>query len=551
MPLTMLVKSLRDRWLACALGAGALAIFLVLAMAAYREIDLSLYTGLPEAMRDLLGIPADADVASLTYNVVLGTLASLTVAGLAVALGAGAIAGEERAGTLGLLLANPRSRRQVLLAKAGAMVMLVGAMGLALWAAGRVAPAVLGVGIGETEVGATVLHLGANALVWGFLALAAGAWTGNSGTASGTAAGAMVLSFVAVGLLPLVDAVDWAVKFVPWYYFDGSQPLVNGVSWGHLAVQLAATALLAAVALAGFERRDLRTRSHGVNLADRLRAHPATRRVADRMAGTARVSSIGAKALSEHQGLLAIVAGLMFSVMGVLMGPMYTFIDDALADLSDELPDALLAVTGGGDFSTPEGWFQVETFGLMAPLAVILVAVVAGARGLAGEESSGTMSLLLANPVARRRIVAARAAAMAAYTVVVGTATFVGTALGSLLAGLDVGIAELAATSLLLTLLGLVFGGLALAISASTGRAAVATYATVGAALASHLINGFLPLGDGLAAWARLSPFYYYLGSDPLNEGMAWGHAAVLVALAAASIAYSMVGFDRRDLRRG
>ena len=40
---------------------------------------------------------------------------------------------------------------------------------------------------------------------------------------------------------------------------------------------------------------------------------------------------------------------------------------------------------------TPEGWYTLETFGLMAPLSVILVTAVIGAGSLAGEESRRTM----------------------------------------------------------------------------------------------------------------------------------------------------------------
>jgi ABC-2 type transport system permease protein len=546
----LVVKELRTRWVGAAIASVAIALFTLGGMAVYRDIDLSLYTDLPEAMRVLMGIPADADAASLTYNVMLGTMASLAVAGLAIAIGSGAIAGEERSGTLGILLANPSSRRRVLVSKATSLVLLVAAMSLIVWAGGLAAPELLGVDVGGTQIGATVLHLAANALLWGMLALAIGSWTGSTVAASGAAGGAMVASFVAVGLLPLIDVLQGAVKVVPWHYFDGSQPLRNGVSGGHLAVQLSGAAVMVALATIGFDRRDLRTRSAGESIADRLRANPLTAKVADRLAGSARVSGLGIKAASEHQGLLFIVAGLMFSTMGLLMGPVYSFIDDSLSEFSADLPEALLAIVGGADLSTPAGWFEAETFSLMAPIAVILVALVVGGRGLALDESGGTLGLLLANPVRRSRVVLSRAGAMAAYAAVVGAATFAGTAAGSLLAGLDISIANLAATSLLLTLLGLVFGGLALLVSAATGRAGLATSVTIGAALAFQLAQGFLPLSDRLAGYAKLSPFHYYLGSDPLNNGMAWGHGAVLAALAAGLVVLAVETFARRDLRR-
>ena len=111
-------------------------------------------------------------------------------------------------------------------------------------------------------------------------------------------------------------------------------------------------------------------------------------------------------------------------------------------------------------------------------------------------------------------------------------------------------IGNIAATCLLVTLLGFAFGALSLALSAGTGRVRVAIFATVGAALALHVMNSFLLINESLAGYARWSPFYYYLSSDPLNDGMHWGHGGVLFALSVGLVALSVVLFQRRDLRQ-
>ena len=46
-----------------------------------------------------------------------------------------------------------------------------------------------------------------------------------------------------------------------------------------------------------------------------------------------------------------------------------------------------------------------------------------------------------------------------------------------------------------------------------------------------------------------MSPFYLYLGSDPLNNGMAWGHAAILAGLFVGLVAVSIPLWSNRDLR--
>ena len=549
MSTAIFTRALRDRWIGTTVGAVSLGLLLLFAMAVYRDIDLAVYTDLPEALRDVMGIPGDADVASLAYGAMLGSVGALAFGGLAISIGAGSIAGEERNGTMGLLLGNPTSRHTVLASKALALIVLIAVSTTVLWAFADITPRVLDVDIGDANVPAIMVHLGMSTLLFGFLALAIGAWTGKSGLAVGASAGVMVLSFFAVGLLPLVDDLADLARIFPWYYYDGSDPLSNGIDVAHLAMLAAGIAIAAVVAWVGVQRRDLRGQSSGTSLIDRLRTMPVVSYVGERFAGSGRVSAIWAKTASDHQGLLAITALLMFAVMGLMMGPLYVFIEDDIAGLADDLPEAMLDIFGGGDLSTPEGWFQVETLGLVAPIAIILCTLVV-ARSLATRQADGTMGLLLANPVSRRRVVLETAAAMTLYAVIIGVATFSGIALGIILADLDVSIANLAAAITLLTLLGLLFGALTLLLAALTGRAAPATYITIGAAAVAQLWNGLLATNDDLADLARLSPFYYYISSDPLVTGMNWWHAGILGGVAVALVPAAVIAFDRNDLRR-
>jgi ABC-2 type transport system permease protein len=160
------------------------------------------------------------------------------------------------------------------------------------------------------------------------------------------------------------------------------------------------------------------------------------------------------------------------------------------------------------------------------------------------------MGLLLANPITRSRIVLEKAAAMILYGIIVGFATFAGVALGSLAGGLGMDVGNIAAACLLVTLVGLVFGASSLALGAATGRVTPAIFGSVGAAIVFHVANAILPLNESLAGHARWSPFYYYLTSDPLANGMDWGHGAVLAILTVALIAASVMLFGRRDVRQ-
>jgi len=430
------------------------------------------------------------------------------------------------------------------------MVLLTAVTVLILWAAMVLTAALLDVSIAGMHVGALSLHLFVSSLFYGFLALAVGGWTGNWGTAIGATVGVMVVSFFAVGILPLLEGAEEFVRAFPWHYFDGSDPLINGIAWDHLAILGAASAVLGAIALVGVNRRDLKGQSVGTTLLDRLRAHPLTEKAVGRLAGSARVSSIWLKTASEHQGLFLITAIYTFLIQGLVMGPLYGAMPRSALDAFQDFPQEMLALLGGGDISTAEGFYQIETYGMMAPILVMIMTIAIGAGALAGEESRRTMSLLLANPISRSRIVAEKAATMTLYAFLVGIVTFAGVALGALLADLGMSTANIAATSFLQVLVGLGFGALALALSAGTGRQKVAIFGAIGAALVLHMLNGLAEFDETMADVAVLSPFHYYLGNDPLNNGMDWSHAAVLLAICAVLLAASFVLFERRDIRQ-
>jgi len=499
----------------------------------------------------MMGMSEGADVGSLAYGAIYGLYGALVLAGMALIAGAGAIAGEERNGTLGLLLGNPKSRSHVLVSKTAALLVLLLFAIVVMGIAGRIVPVLLDVEVGEMEIESLMFHLFINAVFYGLLATAIGAWTGNSGLASGISAGVMIVGMLGSGLLPLISGAEDFAKVFPWYYFDSSQPALNGIHWGHVSILVAGSAVFFVVALIGVTRRDLRAQAIGLTVVDRLRANPMTQKLVERVAGTAKVSHIWVKTASEYQILLMAAGYYMFLIGGVVLGPTYTLLDESLLKLADQLPDTLMALAGGGDISTPEGYYSVENFGLMAPIIFLMLAVTVGSRALAGEESKRTMGLLLANPISRQRVVLEKMVAMVVLTVTLGLVTFAGTVLGSVLGGLGISVVNIAAMALSATLLGLTFGALALAVSAGTGQVKKAVFGTVGPALVFYLMNAFLPLNDNLAGYAKWSVFHYYSGNEPLINGPHFGHVALLITLTIGLVVAAVALFNRRDLRQG
>jgi ABC-2 type transport system permease protein len=205
---------------------------------------------------------------------------------------------------------------------------------------------------------------------------------------------------------------------------------------------------------------------------------------------------------------------------------------------------------GGVDMSTPAGFVTGEIFSLTAPIAIIVLLAGMGGRAMAGEEELHTMGLLLGNPVARSEVVVRKAVAMLAYAIAFGLATAAGVWIGVLLGGQEeISLSGVVSTAALLALFGLVFGGVALLVGAATGRRRISTWATTGVAVATWFMFTFLPLTESARGAADFSPFQWYLGTDPMVNGMDWTGAALLAATFVVLVAVSIPLFERRDLR--
>lgn len=176
-----------------------------------------------------------------------------------VTSGAGAIAGEEDRHTLDLLLANPVSRTRVVLEKLAAMTAgtaLLGAVtAVALLGEGSLARMALPAG----NVAAAMVHLALLALVFGTMALATGAATGNSALSRALPAVVAVMAYVVNGLGSVVSWLKPAQKFSPFYQYSGHDPLRHGLSWLAILVAVATILVLTAIAVTAFRRRDVAT----------------------------------------------------------------------------------------------------------------------------------------------------------------------------------------------------------------------------------------------------------------------------------------------------
>lgn len=221
-----------------------------------------------------------------------------------------------------------------------------------------------------------------------------------------------------------------------------------------------------------------------------------------------------------------------------------------LDEIINQIPEALLKAFVGDflDFTSPEGYLNSQLFQMMLPLLLLIYSIRLGSNATAGEEEQGTMDLLLAHPLMRRRLVLDKAVAMAASTAVLASATWIGMWVGIAVVGMQIGVLRTVEATFSGLLLALAFGSLALAVGAATGRKGMATGVSVAIAVATYFLNALAPLVKGLQPFRKLSPFHYYIGGDPLTHGLNLAHAAVLAGIALACLIIAVVAFQRRDV---
>lgn len=216
----------------------------------------------------------------------------------------------------------------------------------------------------------------------------------------------------------------------------------------------------------------------------------------------------------------------------------------------DSMPEGLLSLFGSSDSAqllTPSGFLNSRLYASIGAIVICLFAVSMGTAAIAGEEHDGTLDMLLAQPVSRIRVVTDSFWAMTAMTL--GLAVGVGVILALINPVVDTGLslANIAGATIGVTILGLVFGTLALMLGGFGLRRATVTGVASGLVLGTWFVNGLAPLVSELAWLQKLTPFFWFLETKPLDAGLG-PELLLLVFVVFAQLAVAVWAFDRRDV---
>jgi ABC-2 type transport system permease protein len=219
-----------------------------------------------------------------------------------------------------------------------------------------------------------------------------------------------------------------------------------------------------------------------------------------------------------------------------------------IGEAIDQLPAGVIQAFGLQDFGTPAGFLRGNLYELFVPLLLACAAVGLVNGQTASEEANGRLELFLAQPVERRAIYLARAAAaIVALVAIVVAAALVQLAADAAI-GLQIATAPLLATIVLSGLLAFLHGGVAFAVAAARPQPPLVLGIGIGLAVAGYVVAGLFPLNDVLAPWQHVSPWSWAFGGDPLVNGAEpWRYLALAVPGCLAFLS-GVILVERRDV---
>ena len=217
-------------------------------------------------------------------------------------------------------------------------------------------------------------------------------------------------------------------------------------------------------------------------------------------------------------------------------------------EIIGRMPPGFVDAFGWEDISSPSGYLGSTVYGLLGSVLIAVMAIGLGARAIAGSEEDGGLEMLISMPVTRTKVVVHKSIALLVATFMAGVVVFLAVLAIREPLELDIPMANLAAASLNLALLGGLFGTFAILIGSISGKRGLAIGAGAGVAVFAFLVDGLAPQLDSIAWMQKLSPFYWFDATGTLKDGLA---PAMTLLLAGVTIVFAIAAiatFNRRDV---
>ncbi len=259
-------KTLRDRrrsliwWVVGILGYLVAIGAVYPVVAENREQFEALLQTYPEGLLAIMGADGGEslfDPVGFMRAEALGWVVPLVFAIYGAVQGSRAVAGEEEDGTIDLLIATPLTRYGLVGQKLSALALAQIVLGAAVFLGIALDGWLFAVDIPLANVAAASLMAVLLGVFFGSLALALGSLSGRRGLTTGIVTLVAAGSYLLNTLGGLVEGMASLKPLSPFYYYDASNPLRNGLDIGHALVLAGLVVVLSGSAFWAVRRRDL------------------------------------------------------------------------------------------------------------------------------------------------------------------------------------------------------------------------------------------------------------------------------------------------------
>ncbi len=532
--------------------AAALALMGVMVSLEYKELGDSLNDLAGSAFYTALGGGADISTPEGFLSAYYFNFGPIIVIVVGIFASTSRVAGEETSGSLDLLLAQPLSRGSFLAQRAGGV-----ALALTLTLLAGVPALAWGVELGD--IGVSVWQLlaatGSSILLvhlfvgFAFLACTLLQTRAQAGMAAG---GVLAAAFFLQTLGSTSEAVEPFRAISPFHWAEATPMLTGDYPWPRLAALLAGNVAVYGIALRGFGRRE-------IGAAERVPLPIAVQRLFRRKAdGNVPQGPIRLR-LGRNPWMPAVVqrdarawatpvlaVSVAAAALGAAVVALYPDFAETLGEFADSEFFSGFAGSGAA-INTPEGLLAVEYFSWI-PVIFAVVAFIAAVSSVAGEEASGTMDMLAAQPHRRRSLLAQKMLGLSlllsagialSYPAIILTAEWRGV-------DLPVGGTAWAIFGMVpLTLLHLSFTFLVVCLVSDRFTATVMAATVTAGGYLLEFLAGFVGALEGIQ---KVSPYYWTDGSILIVEGFDPLRFLGPLALAFVLGLLAIEAFQRRDL---
>jgi ABC-2 type transport system permease protein len=222
---------------------------------------------------------------------------------------------------------------------------------------------------------------------------------------------------------------------------------------------------------------------------------------------------------------------------------------DELNKSFGHLSSGISSFVGTSDMFSPVGYLNSQLFFITLPILFIILSVTLTGNLVSKEESRGTLELLLARPIGRSHLLAAKALAGALIVAILGAVTAVCTILSSLAVDIGISSGYLLLATMWMVLFAGAFGAVAFMLyAASRATRRLAAAVAILLSFGGYILSSLGGLVHGLAWTGKLLPYHYYNPGEILTGHVATGLMIYVAAMYVVCLTVAFIGFRHRDI---